>query len=296
MNTAQFADNLDPAFRKIFHDTEKQWPSVMERIFNVESSSLHAEKMSANSGLGLTPVKTEGTATTLDTRVQLYDKTFTHVAYGVGVEITREMMDDDLSGSMKATPQAMSISGKQTIETLAANHFNRHVTGAYTGPDGKVLCATDHPAYGSASQSNLGTAGSLTHSTLAAGRLAMKKMKNHRGLFQRVDPKILLVPPDLEEKAQIIVNTDRKSGSANWDVNIFNGSGIEIVVWNFITVTTAYWLIGDKAQHQMYWFWRTKPEFNRDRGVSEQIAKWYTYFRCISGHVDWRGIWGNNGA
>ena len=294
-STAQIADSLDPAFRKIFHDAAKDLPQIREQIYNIESSSLYQEKLSAMSGLGLVPTKTEGTATTMDDRVQLFDETFTHTSYGQGFQATREALDDDLGGSLKNTPKAMSRSILATRETLAAHPFNRHVTGAYTGADGKVLCATDHLAYGAATQSNLTTAASMTHATLASMRLALRKLKDHRGIGQRTEGRKLLVPPDLEEKAGIVTGDHYKDGSMNYDKNILHNAW-EIVVWNYITITTAYWVLADKSDHQLYWFDRVKPEFNRDKGVSEQVAEWYSYFRCSNGFVDWRGIQGNNGV
>jgi len=175
------------------------------------------------------------------------------------------------------------------------NHFNRHITSGYTGGDGLVLCHDTHTTtQSSATFDNLGAAGSLTHTTLADLRLLQKKMKNWREIPEVIDSKWLLVPLDLEEKANILLGDRYKSGSANYDVNIFNGAGLTIVASPFITVTTAYWLIA--AKNGLKWKWSARPEFNRDKGVSDQVAKWYTYWRAVSGWNDFRGIVGNNGA
>jgi hypothetical protein len=104
----------------------------------------------------------------------------------------------------------------------------------------------------------------------------------------------LLLSPTLEEKARIIIGDHYKSGSANYDVNILGNMGLNILVNPYITVTTAYWLIS--KTNQLQWIWSRKPEFNRDKGVSEQIAKWYTYFRAANGWTGFRGVVGNNGA
>jgi hypothetical protein len=296
-SVTQFADSIDPSFQKVFVDTEKEWPTVAERVFHVEDTNLYNTKHSANSGFGLVPEKTHGLAATIDQRYQLYDKTYTQVSYSLAVEVTREMLAFDLTSSFKTLPRALQFSWKQTIETLAANVFNRHINGSYLGADGKVLCANDHPPRpnSSASQDNLGTAGSLTHTTLADGRLNLLKTKNARELQEQRIADRLIIPPDLFEKASIITKSDRKSGSANWDVNIFKGEALDIIQWPFITVTTAYWL-QDSRQHDLYIMFSQRPEFNRDKGVSEQIAKWYIFVMCALGFSGWRGIWGNNGA
>jgi len=297
MTLPQFADSIDPSFQKVWVDTDKEWPTVTEKLFHVESTSLYNTKHSFNTGLGAVPVKTAGTATTIDQRYQGYDKTYTQVSFGLGVEVTREMMDFDLTSSMKQLPRALQFSMKQTIETYGANIFNRHINGSYLGPDGKVLCANDHPAHplSSVEQDNLGTAGSLTHTTLADGRLNLMLTKNERNMQGRLQADRLIIHPNNGEKARIILKSEKKSGSANWDVNIFRDGGIEPVEWPFISVTTGYWL-QDSKEHKLYLLWSCKPEFNRDKGVSEQIAKWYVYARFAIGFSNWRGIWGNNGA
>lgn len=296
MTTGQHADSLDPGFRTIFHDDEPAKPAVMSRLFNESTTDLLTVKESSVSGFGQVPQKTQGQAATVDQRYQGYNASYTQLFYSMAAEVTREMLDFDRGGSMKTIPTAMSAAVKATLETMAANHFNRHITSGYTGPDGSLLCVTNHAARAgsAATHGNLGTAGSLTHTTLADGRLNMNKTKGVRQEPMETKPNYLQVPPDLEEKALIITGSDRKSGTANWDVNIFKGGGLEIVVNNYITITTGYWLIS--KNNKLQWIWSAKPEFNRDKGVSEQIAKWYVYFRCVSGWTDWRGVWGNNGA
>lgn len=295
ISTAAHADSLDPIFKKVFFDEDKEWPTFMSTLFTESNTNLLTLKESKVTGLGIVPRKTQGQSATLDQRFQGYDQTYTQLFYSLGVEVTREMLFYDLHGSMKNLPKAFNRATKATIETIAANHFNRHINGSFLGPDGVVLCSNSHPNnHTSATHDNLGTAGSMTHTRIADMRLLQRKMKNEAQLPEMLGLDFLLVPFDGEEKARIITGDHFKSGSANFDVNILNGAGLKILVNPYITVTTAYWIVA--KDNFLKWIWSVKPEFNRDKGVSEQVAKWYVYFAAVSNWTDFRGIVGNNGV
>jgi hypothetical protein len=294
-NTAAMADSLDPIFKNVYYQKDKPYPSFMNTLFTVENTNLLTLKESKLTGVGLIPRKTQGAAASSDQRYQGYDQSYTQLFYSLEVEATREMLDFDLHGNIANLPKAMRRSTDATIETIGANHFNRHINGSYLGPDGVVLCSNSHPNnHTSAVHDNLGTAGSMTHTTIADLRLLQKKMKNEAQIPEMLGLDYLLVPLDLEEKARIITGDHYKSGSSNYDVNILNGAGLKILANPYITVTTAYWIVA--KDNFLKWFWSAAPEFNRDKGVSEQVAKWYVYFRCVSGWTDFRGVVGNNGA
>jgi phage major head subunit gpT-like protein len=237
MLTSQFADLIDPAFRKEYWGEYNDYPKVMEQIFNVLSSDRNYEKTTGVSGLGLVPQKNENEDVTYDDSVQLYDKTYTHTTYGLGFKISQEMIEDDLTNAMMRRPQALARSVAQTRETLAAAHFNNAFSTA--GPDGVSLCNTAHPGYGAATYANTATGAALSHTSLMAARKRMLKVQDHRGLYIQLDPKILLVPVDLEEDAYIITKTERVPGSANWDKNLLDNKGLESIVWRYLTSTTA---------------------------------------------------------
>ena len=62
-----------------------------------------------------------------------------------------------------------------------------------------------------------------------------------------VKTKKLVVPPDLEEAANVIANSELKSSSSLNDKNVFMGS-FEVVVWDYLTDTNAWFIMGDIPQ------------------------------------------------
>jgi hypothetical protein len=70
LSRANFADLLDPAFRKIYTDAEKELDYKYSQIFNVFNSSKNIEKDSSISGLGRLVKTDEGVAFSNDTLYQ----------------------------------------------------------------------------------------------------------------------------------------------------------------------------------------------------------------------------------
>jgi hypothetical protein len=60
LSRANFADLLDPAFRKVYTDAEKELPYIYSQVFNVMNSSKNLEKDTSISGLGTLVEKSEG--------------------------------------------------------------------------------------------------------------------------------------------------------------------------------------------------------------------------------------------
>ena len=106
-------------------------------------------------------------------------------------------------------------------------------------------------------------------------------------------PSILLVPVELEKRANEIVNSTGRSESADNDLNFYKGK-YQIIAWEYLTSTTNWFLI-DKAQHQINWFWRIKPEFKQDDAFDIGMALFKVRMRLSKGFSDWRGVVASKG-
>ncbi len=292
--TSQFADLIDPSFRKDFWGEYEQYTQVAPQILNVENSTQAYEKTTGVSGFGNLVIKEEATDVTYDTSVQLDDETYTHATHALGFKISQEMIEDDLTTAMSRRPKALGQSVAQSRETLGAAIFNDGFGD--TGPDGVSLFNDSHPGYGARVYDNLLTAAAISHSGVQAARIAMMKTQDHRGQFVRLDPKMLLVPVDLGEDAFIITKTERVPGSANWDKNIIDNKGMETLEWRFLTDTNAWFVLAPKNQTQLRRFDRIKPQFSRDSEFDKDVAKWKVRMRISHGYDNWRGTLGNAGA
>jgi hypothetical protein len=55
------------------------------------------------------------------------------------------------------------------------------------------------------------------------------------------------------------------------------------------------WFIRTNCPNGMMWFWREKPEFDQDNDYDTKNLKASTYFRCVAGCTDPRGLFASNG-
>ena len=103
----------------------------------------------------------------------------------------------------------------------------------------------------------------------------------------------LLVPPELEETAYEIVNSDKQLDSANNNVN-FNKGRYKVLVWDYLSDTDNWFLIDSRyAKMFLKWFNRIPVEFNKDKDFDTYLSKWSAYTRYSYGFSDWKFILGS---
>lgn len=294
---ANFADTLDPAIRTVFFDRYQLEPEVRPQIFVEETSDRNIEEDSGITGLGLLTETAELGALDYEDALQLYKTTYTHKKYTKGIKISVELVEDDQKNTIRRLPDALARSVVRTNEFYGASVFNNGFNTSYTSyGDGKPLFSTLHSRVdGGTAQSNASATGvTLTDPNLETARVAFRKQLDDKGMKVMTTPKTLLVPIDLGKTAKIIVNSNLRSNVADNDVNIYNGM-FNIVEWEFITSTTAWFLLGSKGDHQVKWNWRVRPQFKQDNSFDADAALWKVRERFSYGWSDWRSTWGSKG-
>lgn len=295
---------LDPSFRTIFEGTEKQFPSQIAKIFNVNSSDKAFEKDTSVSGLGRLSQKPEGDAIVYQSPTSGYPVTYTHLTFATGEAITHEMYEDDQYNIIKKAPKRLALAKMRSREYYGADIFNYGFTyggggsALFNGGDGKALFATDHPLKSGGTQSNMTTM-DLDEDSLELGMVTMRATKDNKGELQMITPDTLLVPPALEKEARILLESQQRTGTANNDINPYKGK-LNLIVWDFLGSAaggsdTAWFLI-DSTQNELNWFNREDggvdgPEYDFDT----KTAKWSVLARWSAGFSDWRGVFGSKG-
>lgn len=295
---------LDPTFRTIFNDTEKQFPSQLGKIFNIQSSDKAYEKDTSVSGLGKLVQKPEGDAIVYEAPTNGYPVTYSHLTFGKGEGITYEMYEDDQYNIIKKAPSRLARAKMRTREQFGADIFNFGFTyggggsALFNGGDGKALFATDHPLKNGGTQSNYTTA-DLDEDSLETALVTMRATKDNKGELQMVMPDTLIVPPALEKEARILLESQQRTGTGNNDINPYKGK-LNLVVWDFLGSAAGgsdtAWFVVDSSQHELNWFNRDDrgiegPEYDFDT----KTAKWSVVCRWSAGFSDWRGVYGSKG-
>jgi len=218
INRATIVDALDANLNEMFQDGLESWGEEYSKFCNVGTSDKQSEIDSYESGFGAMPKKTEGSPASYDTIYPGIKKTYTHITYALGYEITEEAIEDNLKTpeTFNKLPSALVRSGTETVEITAANIFNNGFSSSYTGFDGKALFATDHPTLGGGTQANTPTIqADLSVSSLTAGLTAIEKYVDERGLSLPTKAVLLMVPVDSWNIAEELLGSEYKPLTSN---------------------------------------------------------------------------------
>lgn len=289
-------DLLEPGFRKIYDDAFKEVPQMAPKIFNVNSSTKQDEKDTGFTGFGLLSETGENGSVVYEDPLQMYDVTYVHKQYTKGFKVSEIDMEDDQYNVIKKKPAALARAARRTAETHAANVINRAFNTSYQGGDAVPLCSTLHPrSDGGSSQSNASATGiTFTDTNLETGLLAARQQLDDKGMIIDIMPNKLIVPIDLEKDAMIITKSTLRPGSADNDVNVYQGK-LQVLGWQYITQNNTMWLLQDSSQHALNWFWRVRPQFGNDKQFDTGAGLFKTRTRFSVGFSDWRGVWGSLG-
>lgn len=291
-----FQDELDPAVRQIFFDRYDEEPQVMPKIFNILTSSRDSEKDSATTAFGKLQETSELGALDYEDPVKMYNTTYTHLKYTKGFKVSQELVEDDQHNVISRMPAALAKSVVYTTEYWGASVLNNAFNTSYTSyGDSKPLCSTSHTrADGGTAQSNASSTGVvLSETNLETGRLALEKALNDKGEIVNFKADRLVVPVDLRKTAMILTDSSLRPGTANNDVNVYEGV-FQVIPWRYIT-TSTYWFLQDSRNHLLQWFWRVRPEFKSDFNFDADAALYKVRVRFSYGWSDWRGVWGSKG-
>jgi hypothetical protein len=298
------ADAL-PALKKVTEDLFGQFPMAHESIFNMGSMDKGIVQHTGVSGIPAVGQVGEGAEYPIDQMVQGYDKTFTAVKFGVMLGISEELLEDSMVDVFKRRPEQLARAMDEAIRIQAAAIFNNAFTT--NGPDGSPLCSKTHAlAYpGAGTSSNqLSTDADLSQSSLEDLITVMRGTKDNAGKKVLVRPTQLIVPPELEFLAHELLESTQKpqasTGSSITEENMINAVrsryGLVPVVMDYLTDADAFFLASEKSNHNLWWYWRKRPEVTADEEFKSDIGLLKIKSRFAVGFSDWRGIAGTTGA
>lgn len=231
---------------------------------------------------------------------------WTHRQFGKGMTIERTLIDDNLYNASKL-PRSVTVQPGQLAdaafvlrEKAAAEIFNYATTASglspsgfpLAGPDGKALGANDHPNYPGAGvsevQDNL-FAYDLTDANYSLVRQAMRAYTDDNGNIVQVNPTTLIVPPEMEDQAEVIKQSRNKPGTADNDANVIGGRIERIIVWDYLTDSNRWFVVDPMLMNDhLVWFERIPLEFKATEDFDTLQGKYRAYMRYSRGFSDWR--------
>jgi hypothetical protein len=297
INTSSFPKALWPGVKSWWGTSYSEHEVEYTELFDKETSDKKYEERTQIVGLGLAPVKSEGSPVAYDTMQQGYVQRLTNIAYALGFIVTHEEIEDNLYMEVaKARTEQLAFSMRQTKEILGASVYNNAFSGSYTGADGVSLLSTSHPTV-SGNQSNTFTvAAQLSEAALESMYINIGKAVNDRGFKIKLLPESLVIPVALYPTACRILESTLQNDSANNAINFLKASKAfpKGVIVNHYLTADHVWFIRTNAPQGLIYQEREKIAVTQDNDFDTENAKYKAYERYAFGWVDWRSLFGSN--
>lgn len=294
-------DQALPALDFIVQDQFERFAPFYEKIFNVREMRTSIAQSTQVSGYRAAAVVGESEEFPMQRRYEGFAKTYLAVKLGLLTGQSQELIDDLEYDVMADNARQLADAVMESINISVADIFNSGFST--TGPDGQPLFSASHPlvAAGAGTASNLlGTAADLDSTSLKAMITLLRSQVDMAGKKMHIKPKFLVVPKEEEFNAIELLQSEMLVNTGNDSVNAVNSIkslyGIEAVVNDWLTDADATYVLGDKANHKLMYYWRKKPELSTDFDFKTETALQKISCRFAVGYSDWRGIVGNAGA
>jgi len=297
ITATQFLLLLEPGLRNIWHES---WPPrelQFVDVFNIGDMAKATETDAKMGGFGALNEQAEGESIIFQDPLTPITREYTYRVFASGYRITDRMVRDELYGQAERFERDLMSAVRDNQEIQAWDLLNNgFATTNNTGFDGLSLFSTAHTRLdGGANQANRpATDAALSLSVLHDAIIQFRNWVNERGRPFQANPKLLIVAPEDMMVADELLNSNLKPGTANNDLNAVTRFGLSFKVVDYLTSTTAWFLIGDN--HDMNYLWRFRPESGSEVDFDTDIIKRKVRQGYATGFGEWRGTYGTTGV
>ena len=300
ISRAQLMKELLPGLNALFGMEYKRYAEEHKDIFDTESSDRSFEEETKLSGFGAAPVKTEGAAIAYDNAQEAFTARYTHETIAMGFSITEEAVEDNLYDSLSARyTRALARAMAYTKQVKAAAILNNGFTAGVTYGDGQTLFSTAHPLVSGGVNSNRpAVQADLNETSLEAAVIQIAAWTDERGLLIAAKPKKLILPPALMFVATRLLETEKRVGTADNDINAIKSNGTipgGFGINHWLADPNAWFLTTD-IPNGLKHFTRSALATGMDGDFETGNTRYKARERYSFGVSDALGIFGSSGA
>ncbi len=207
--------------------------------------------------------------------------------YGKIVSISWEsLINDDLNAFLRIQP-SMGMAARRKEADLVYGMFSENAAAGPTMQDGVTLFHADH--------GNIATMGPLNATTLGEARSILRKVTAVGGGYMSLVPRFMLVPPELETEAEILLASATRHVTSTNEANTPQWLQKLSLVVEPRLAFDAFYLAADSSQVDTAELGLLEENFNgptldeeREFGIDSYAWK----VRHVAGakFLDWRGM------
>lgn len=293
---------LNRNFDGVYAQRRDEWKPLFVEKQGEERSS-HIETVLY--GFGNAPVTGDGEPLTYGTGGTMWSINFPYDQIAMGFGITLMAMEDSEHMDIAATfGRHLAQSMYETEEILAANVLNHGFNAGFTqmGGDMQPLFSANHGMANGNVFSNIGTAASLSMTSLEQMLIQISLATDPMGKPIRLNPESLVVPPALRFQAEValksILTPDTPASNA---INPINSLGMlekGVKVVTRLSSQSAYYITTDlnsKGDLGLVRFNRRALTGGSQEDFNTSTMQFKKSQRYKYGWCDSRGIYGNLG-
>ena len=302
ISRSQLLKELLPGLNALFGMEYNRYAEEHKEIFDIETSDRSFEEETKLAGFGAAPVKSEGAAISYDNAQEAWTARYVHETIAMGFALTEESVEDNLYDSLSARyTKALARGMAYTKQVKAASILNLGFTGTGnpTYGDGQVLFSTAHPLVSGGTNSNRPTTGAdLNETSLEAAVIQIAAWTDEKGLLIAAKPKKLIIPPSLQFVATRLLETDKRVGTTDNDINALrsNGSVPEGYTVNHWLTDPNAWFLTTDVPNGLKHFVRAAMTTGMDGDFDTGNVRYKARERYSFGVSDPLGIWGSPGS
>lgn len=304
-NRTLYPYHLEKEISKIwlnsYADTETEFTKVA-KVENAPAGNTYTE--AEVSGLGPFREMVEGGAPDFDTPVEGNKKTITYDKFGLGFQITEEMVVDAIHPNVYKMPQTLSKSAVNTQELKFWDLLNGgHDT--HESADGQYIIDT-HTTLKSGDSITNDVQADLSETAFQAAFEYFDEMVDAAGLPTSMKLDMLIVPTASRWIANRLLR--QRGGISAADTNAVNmglndmttnpGNGYvdtwKLMVSRFIDDDDSWFALSNDHDLRFYWKKRPKLQSGDDFLTDNALFKMVMRFKATC--YDYRGIYGSQGA
>lgn len=302
-------DSIRPGIRRWAHegylDVSRDYTEVPLRT---EQSENAYEEYQTSASANILQSTAKGESAPNNLAVEGDRERITNRKYTHNMEVHKEDIDRDRYNEIEDAARSGGESVAVTLNYWGFHPFRAGFDTSVSYGDGSPLFSTSHTrADGGASQSNASSTGMpFGYDNLDTATVALSQQLTEKGMPTVIGPNdvTLIVPTDLRKKALTVTRAEREPGTANNDINIFQGD-VNVLVTKYVgstmparddstAGTATNWFL-TTPEHSVMLQMEQEMMVEQDYNPRTQTATYTTSVRFGTGIRDWKGTWASKG-